>query len=92
MRAATVGLRGAKENRVVGVSLYMFLEILRAFERFPTEVALMRLQWNVDTNMRGDMVTFHSGGAAVAPLASQVQVVGALATDMALANVILEKD
>jgi hypothetical protein len=39
--------------------------------------------------VRGDVVTLDGGGAAVAPLAGQVQVVCALATDMALADVVL---
>lgn len=37
------------------------------------------------------MITLNSGGTAVAPLASKIQVVGALAANMALANVILCK-
>lgn len=42
-------------------------------------------------NMRRDVVALYCGGAAVTPLASQVQVVGALAADMALADMVLQR-
>jgi hypothetical protein len=71
------------------VSLHVLLEILRTLESFTTEIALVRLQRYVNANVRSDVVAFDSGGAAVTPLACQIQIVGALATDMALANVIL---
>ena len=85
----TVWLGRAKQDRVIGVSLNMFLQILRSLERLTAEVALMRLQWDMDTNVGRDMVTFYSRGTAITPLASQIQVVGALATNMALANMVL---
>ena len=88
-RTATVRLRGAEQHGIVGVSLHVLFEILGTFESFTAEVALVRLQRNVDTDVRGDVVPLDSGGAAIAPLAGKVQVVSALATDMALANVIL---
>ena len=67
----------------------MLLEILWALECFATEVALVRLQGYVNANVRGDVVTLDGGGATCAPLTGQVEVVGALATDVALAYVIL---
>lgn len=67
----------------------MLLEILRALECFATEVTLVRLQGYVNANVRGDVVTLDGGGATCAPLAGQVEVVGALATDVAFADVIL---
>jgi hypothetical protein len=75
--------------RVIGMGLDVLLQVLRALEGLATEVALVRLQGDMDTNMGGDVVALDGGGVAVAPLASQVQVVGALATDMALADVFL---
>jgi hypothetical protein len=72
------------------VSLHVLLEILWALECFATEVALVRLQGHMDANVRGDVVTLDGGGATCAPLTSQVEVVGALATDMAFAYVILD--
>jgi hypothetical protein len=68
----------------------MLLEILWALERFATEIALVRLQGHVNSNVRGDVITLDSGGATCAPLTSQIEVVGALATDVALAYVILD--
>jgi hypothetical protein len=71
------------------VGLDMLLEILGALERFAAEVTFVWLQRNVHSNVRGDVITFDGGGTAVTPLAGQIQVVGALAADMALADVIL---
>ena len=72
------------------MSLHVLLEILWALESFATEIALVRLQRYVNTNVRGDVVTLDSGGATCAPLTCQVEVVGALATDVAFAYVILD--
>lgn len=69
--------------------LDMLLQILRALERLSAEVALVRLEWDVNTHVRGDVVALHSGGSARAPLAGEVEVVGGLATDMAFADVFL---
>jgi hypothetical protein len=73
------------------MGLDVLLEILWAFKCFAAEVALMRLQWHVNTDVRGDMVSLNCGGAAVAPLAGQVQVVGAFATNVTLTNVVLRE-
>ena len=54
----------AKENRVVGMSLDVLLEILGSLEGLATEVALMRLQGNMDADMRGDVVTLDGSNAA----------------------------
>ena len=69
--------------------LDMLLEILGTLEGFTTEIALMRLQWHVHTDVRCDMVALDGSGAAVTPLASQVEIVCALATDMAFADMVL---
>jgi hypothetical protein len=69
--------------------LDMLLEILRTLEGFAAEVAFVRLKWHVYANVRCDMISLHSGGAAATPLASQIQIIGALTTDMTLANVVL---
>lgn len=49
----------------------------------------MRLQRNVDTDVRRDVIPFNSRGAAASPLACQVKVICALSTDVTLADVIL---
>jgi len=86
----SVGLWGAEQYRIVGVRLYVLLEILRALERLTAEIALMRLQRDVHANVRSDVIALDCGCAAVTPLAGQIQVVGALATNMALTDVIVE--
>jgi hypothetical protein len=67
----------------------MLLKILGALESLTAEIAFVRFQRYVNADVRSDVVAFDCGGAAVTPLAGQIQIVGALATDMALANVIL---
>lgn len=69
----------------------MLLEILRAFEGFTAEIALMRFQRHVNTNMGSNVIPLDSGSTTVAPLAGQVQVVGTLATNMSLANMVLQR-
>jgi hypothetical protein len=71
------------------MGLHVLLQILGALESLATEVALVRLQGNVNSNVRRNVITLDSGGAAIAPLAGEVQVVGALAADMALTDVVL---
>lgn len=83
-------LWGSKENRVVSVSLYMFLQILGALERLATEVALVRLQWDVNSNVRSNVVTFDGSGSARVPPAREIQVVGALSSDMLLTDMFEE--
>ena len=70
--------------------LYVFLQILRAFERLATELASMRLQWHMDTNVRGDVVAFDDRDVAISPSAFEIEIVGALATDVSLADMILD--
>ena len=71
------------------MSLDVLLEILRALEGLAAEVALVRLQRHVNTDVRGNVVTLDGCGAAVTPLARQIQVVGALAANVTLTNVVL---
>jgi hypothetical protein len=81
---------GSKEDRVVGMGLDMFLQVLRTLEGLTTEVTFVRLQWNVNSDVRSNMVTFHGGGAALIPATCEIEVVGALATNVLLANVFKE--
>jgi hypothetical protein len=85
------GLWRAEQNRVVGVRFHVLLKILGSLKRLATEVAFVRLERDVNADMRRDMVAFHSGCPAVSPLAGQVEVVGALSTNVTLTNVILQK-
>lgn len=87
--AASTVLRRVHQHAVVGVGLDMLLQILRTLEGLAAEVTLMWLEGNVDSDVRGNVVALDGGGPARAPLAGQVEVVGALATDMAFADVVL---
>jgi hypothetical protein len=83
-------LRRPHKHGVIGMGLHVFLEILGTLECFPTEFTFMRLQRNVDTDVRRDMVTLNSRGAAASPLACQIEVICALSTDVTLADVIIK--
>jgi hypothetical protein len=50
----------------------MFLQILRTLERLFTGITFVRLQWDVNTDVGGDMVTLDSGGAARVPATGEV--------------------
>lgn len=88
---STIGLGRAQQYRVVSVSLDVLLQVLRTLECLATEVALVRLERDVNTDVRRDVVALNRGGAAVSPLAGEVQVVGAFATNVTLTNVILHQ-
>ena len=81
---------GALEHRVVGVGLDVLLQILWTLEALAAEGTLVWLERNVDTNMRSDVIALDGGGTAVRPSAGEVQVVGRLAANMALADVLIE--
>lgn len=82
-------LVGTDEDGVVRMGLDMLLQVLGTLEGLATELTLVRFQRNVDTDVRSDVVTLHGGGAARVPLASKAQVVGALASNVALTDVLL---
>jgi hypothetical protein len=67
----------------------MLLQVLWTLECLSAEVAFVRLEWDVDADVGGDVVAFHGGRAAGTPLAGEVEVVCALAADMAFADVVL---
>ena len=71
------------------MGLDMFLEILGTLECLAAELALVRLQRNMYTDVGGDVVALDSRGPALAPSAGEIQVVGGLAADMALTDVLL---
>lgn len=67
----------------------MFLQVLRTLEGLATEVTFVRLQRDMDTDVRGDMVTLDGGGAAGIPPTGQIQVVCALSSDVLLTDMVL---
>lgn len=70
--------------------LDVLLQVLGTLEALATEVALVRLERNMDTDVRRDVVALDGGCAAIVPAAGQIEIVSALATDMALTNVVIE--
>jgi hypothetical protein len=71
------------------MGLDMLLQVLRAFEGFLAEVALVRLKRNMNTDVRGNMVALNSRGVALVPSTGEVEVVGALASNMAFTHMVL---
>lgn len=82
-------LRRSNENAVVCVCLDVLLQVLRPLERLAAEIALVRLQGDVNANVRGDVVALHSSCATRVPLAGQVQIVGALPAYVLLTEMVL---
>ena len=71
------------------MGLDMFLEVLGTLEGLATKFALVRLEWDVDSDMGSDVITFDSRGAATSPLAGQIEVVGRFTADVTLADMFL---
>lgn len=71
--------------------LDMLLQILGPLEGLAAEVTFVRLQGHMDADVGGDVVALDGGGAAVGPSTGQVEVVGALASDVALAHMFLRR-
>lgn len=75
---------------VIGMGLDMLLQILGALECLAAEITFMRLQRHMNSNVGGDVISLDCGSIAGAPLAGQVEVISALSSHMALANMLLE--
>jgi hypothetical protein len=75
--------------RILGVRLDVLLEVLRSLEGLAAHFTFMRLQWDMHTNMRRDVITLHRGGIAVTPRTHKIQVVRGLAADVLLTDMIL---
>lgn len=73
------------------MGLYVLLQILRALEALAAEFTLVRLERNVNPDVRGNVVTLDSSCATRVPLAGEVQVVGALAANMFLTEMVIKK-
>ena len=67
----------------------MLLQILGPLESLAAELAPMRFQGNMNSNMRSDMITLDHGYGAVTPGAGQIEVICAFATDVGIADMIL---
>jgi hypothetical protein len=73
----------------IETNLHMFLQVLGTFERFSAKVTFVRLQWDVDADMRSDVVTLDGGGTAGVPSTGQVQVISALPSNVLLTDMVL---
>lgn len=82
-------VRRAHQDSIVGVGLDVLLQILWPFERLSTKLTSMRFQGHMDTDVGCDVIPLDNLDLTIAPSADEVEVVGALATDMGFANVIL---
>jgi hypothetical protein len=80
----------SEKDRVVCMSLDMLLQVLGTLEALAAEVTLVWLQRDVNTNVRRDVVALDCGGAAEVPSPGEVQIVGALASNMAFADMLVE--
>ena len=89
MTIRTRGLRRPRNDRVIGVSLDMLLQVLGTLEALATEVAFVRFQRDMDTDVGSDVVAFDRGRMAIPPCTRQVEVIRTLAANMTLADMIL---
>lgn len=72
------------------MSLLVLLQVLGSFERFTTSSASMWFEWNMHTNMTGDVISFDCGCVTVGPATDELQVVGTLAANVNATNVFIE--
>lgn len=77
-------------TRVVGMRLDVLLEILGSLEGLLALGTSVRLERDMDAQVRGDVVALDDGRVALLPAACEVQVVVRLATDVDLSQVGVE--
>ncbi len=75
---------------LLGVDLLVLLEVLRSLEALLADLADVRLERGMYAEMGGDVVTLRAGGTAVLPVASEAEIVGGFATDVVVAEVVVE--
>lgn len=69
--------------------LDMLLQVLGALEGLSTEATLVRLEWDVDSNVGGNVVALDRASVAPLPATDEIQVVSALPSDMSLTEMLL---
>ena len=85
------GLIHAIDDSIISMSFHVLLQILRTFEGLAAELASMRLQRHMDSDVRSDMVAFDHLNMAIAPCTLQIKVVGAFAPDVFITHMFLDK-
>lgn len=71
------------------MGLVMFLQILRPLESLVADRTSMRLVWDVDADMRCDVIPLHGFRLAVCPVTLEVEVVGRFAANVTITYVFL---
>lgn len=71
------------------MGFHVFLQILRSFKVLLTKIAFVGLQRNMDSNVRGNVVTLYSYDTAIFPTAGEREVVCAFSTHMYFAKMII---
>lgn len=72
------------------MDLGVLLQVLRSLEALGAQVAVVRLQRHMYTQMGGDVISLDGDGAAVVPVAGQRQVVGGLAANVLVTQVVVQ--
>lgn len=72
------------------VDAFVLLEILWTLKGLTADVAVVRLEWGVNTDVRGDVVTLGTADITAFPLAGEAKVVGGLATDVVIAKMLVD--
>lgn len=75
-----------------GTYLDVLLQILGPLKGLSAEIAFVRLQRNVDSDVRGNVIALDGGSATGIPATGKVEVVGAFAAHMLFANVLLQEE
>lgn len=76
---------------LLGMNLFMLLQILRTLEWLAADLADVGFEWRVDSEMRSDVVALGTCGTAALPFARQTQVVGRLASNVVVAEMDIEQ-
>jgi hypothetical protein len=76
--------------RVISMRLDMLFEVLRPLERLAAKLTLVRLEGHMDADVGRDVVPLDRCRPAAVPLASQAKIVGALAANVTVTNVVVE--
>jgi hypothetical protein len=76
----------------VVIYLDMLLQVLRSLKSFSAELTFVWLEGDVYSNVGGYMITFHCAGVAPFPATDEIQVVGALSSDVPLTKMLLRDD
>lgn len=75
---------------IFGMDPLVLLQVLRSLEHLATRGARMRLEWRVHSQVRGDVIPLGADGIAPNPVACQAEIVGALASNVVVAQMLVQ--